>query len=128
MSDEKSPRRAMEAPPTNITPLTTALLEQVIEGSRTSARLRMILPLHKSAEANLHRMFNAMQPGTYIPPHRHVWPPKAESILVVRGALCFFTFDESGTVEQIFEVAAGSDLFGVDIEPGGRSWLMSHLG
>ena len=111
-------RRALEAPPTKLTPMTSQLLDQAIEGARQSARLRMILPLHKSAEATLHRMFNAMQPGTYIPPHRHFCPPKPESILVLRGSMCFITFDDSGQVEQMIDVTAGSEVFGIDIEPG----------
>ena len=63
-------------------------------------------------------MFNALQPGTYIPPHRHALPPKAESILVLRGSLCFVTFDETGRVDQIADLAAGSDVFGVDVAAG----------
>ena len=63
-------------------------------------------------------MFNAMQPGTYIPPHRHIAPPKAESIVVLRGALCFVTFDENGVVQSMTDLIAGSDVIGVDVEPG----------
>lgn len=118
VSNPTPQRRALDAPPTKLTPMTAGLLDQAIEGSRQSDRLRMILPLHKSADATLHRMFNAMQPGTYIAPHRHFCPPKAESILVLRGAMSFITFDDSGQVEQMIDVTAGSDVFGVDIEPG----------
>lgn len=118
VSNHSPQRRALDAPPTKLTPMTSRLLDQAVEGARQSPRLRMILPLHKSADATLHRMFNAMQPGTYIAPHRHFCPPKAESILVLRGAMCFITFDDSGLVQQMIDVTVGSDVFGVDIEPG----------
>lgn len=113
-----SERRALEAPSTPVTYITTQLVDQAVEGSRSSSRKRMILPLHKSHDDTLHRMFNAMQPGTYIPPHRHVSPPKAESIVVLRGALCFVTFDDAGNILQMTDLVAGADAFGVDVGPG----------
>ena len=78
----------------------------------------MILPLHKSHGDPLHRMFNALQPGTYIPPHRHSNPPKDESVIVVRGALCFVAFDDHGQVEQMIDLVAGDATFGVDVTAG----------
>lgn len=111
-------RRALDAPPTAVTLITAELLDQAVEGSQISNRGRIILPLHKSADETLHRMFNALQPGTYIPPHRHSLPPKAESILVLRGALCFVTFGDAGEVDQMRDLTAGSDKFGVDIAAG----------
>lgn len=111
-------RRALPAPETALTLITMPFVDQAVRGSRASDRGRIILPLHKSAEESLHRMFNAMQPGTYIPPHRHSVPPKAECIVMVRGALCFVTFDETGRVIEMADLAAGSNLFGVDIAAG----------
>lgn len=110
--------RALAPPASDVTPITTDLVEHVLEGSRVSERRRMILPFHKSHEDSLHRMFNAMQPNTYIQPHRHASPPKDESLLVMRGALCFVTFRSDGVVDQMFDVVAGSNLFGVDIAAG----------
>lgn len=117
-SQPLQPRRALPPPETQVTPITSRSIEQVLEGSRQSERRRMILPFHKSNADPLHRMFNGMQPQTFIQPHRHSNPPKAESILVIRGALCVVIFDSSGSVEQMIDVAAGSDVFGIDIEPG----------
>lgn len=122
MAHEKLPnpaaRRALEAPETAVTLITSTLLDRAIQGSHESDRRRMILPLHKSHDESLHRMFNAMQPGTYIPPHRHAAPPKAESILVLRGALCFVTFTDQGQVTQMADLISGSAEFGVDVAAG----------
>jgi len=63
-------------------------------------------------------MFNAVQPDSYIPPHRHLHPPKAESWVVLRGALAFFTFDDQGAIIECLEIRAGGPIFGVDLEPG----------
>ena len=108
----------MDAPSTAVTCLTSALLDQAIQESRANERGRIILPLHKSPDDSLQRMFNAMQPGTYVRPHRHVLPPKAETILVLRGCLCFMTFDDSGRVDRMIDIAAEADIFGIDVAAG----------
>lgn len=110
--------RALQAPNGPICWLNQALLEEAIAASQVSPRRRIIQPLHRGELATLHRMFNAVQPDSYIPPHRHLEPPKAESWIVLRGALAFFTFDERGTIEQCLEIRAGGQTFGVDLEPG----------
>lgn len=78
----------------------------------------MVQPFHRSDSATLQRMFNAVQPDSYIPPHRHLDPPKAECWIVLRGALAFFTFDAQGKISDCLEIRAGGDVFGVDLEPG----------
>ena len=106
------------APPGDVVPLTLQLVEEAIQASRLSPRRRMILPLHKSAADPLHRMFNALQPGTYIRPHRHSQPPKAESIVMLRGRIVYFTFDEHGAITAQHDLRAGGPAFGIDTEPG----------
>ena len=86
--------RALSAPTGPICWLSKALLGGAIAASHSSPRRRVIQPFHRSESATLHRMFNAVQPDSYIPPHRHLDPPKAESWIVLRGKLAFFTFDE----------------------------------
>src|SRR6478752_7781136 len=110
--------RALHAPTGAICWLSKDLLEGAIAASHSSPRRRMIQPFHRSESATLHRMFNAVQPGSYIPPHRHSDPPKAESWIVLRGALAFFTFDDRGAITECLEIRAGGEIFGVDLEPG----------
>ena len=59
-----------------------------------------------------------MQPGSYVQPHRHLYPPKAEAIVVLRGAICVAIFDDEGELLSKVELSAQSSTFGVDIEPG----------
>ena len=110
--------RALGAPTGPICWLSRDLLEGAIEASQSSPRRRVIQPFHRSESATLQRMFNALQPDSYIPPHRHLEPPKAESWIVLRGALAFFTFDEQGAISECLEIRAGGEIFGVDLEPG----------
>ena len=109
---------AIEAPDTKVVALTAEMLQRALAMSRRSPRGRIIQRLHKGDDAPLHRMLNVMQPGTYARPHRHHAPPKAESFIVLSGAVRFVEFDDAGDVVQWLDLRAGSDVFGVDIEPG----------
>jgi len=116
---------ALPAPEGQMNRIDGELMRYAVEMSRLSPRGRIIQPLHKGPDASLHRMLNCMQPGTYIRPHRHVDPPKPESFMLISGALRQLVFDGSGNVTESFEVRAGSEVFGGDIEPGvWHSWIV----
>lgn len=109
---------ALEPPPGAVTPLDRQLLERAVAMSRLSPRRRVILPLHKGHDAPLHRMLNAMQPGSYVRPHRHAAPPKAESVIVLQGRLGVVVFDDLGIPTDYLVAAPHALVFGVDFEPG----------
>lgn len=109
---------AVEAPDSPATPLTATLLAQTAELSRQSPRGRIIQRLHTADDAPLHRMFNAMQPGTYLRPHRHMNPPKSEAFVMLAGAVRFVEFNDTGKIVNWFDMRAGGEVFGVDVEPG----------
>ncbi|MCC5913222.1 MAG: WbuC family cupin fold metalloprotein [Balneolaceae bacterium] len=97
--------------------LTDSMIEEGIEASRRSPRLRMILPIHRKQDADVQRLINFLQPGTYIRPHLHPVPHATESLVLLQGAIRFFTFDDEGAVLSDF-VISSSPLPGVaDIEP-----------
>ncbi|GLB51366.1 hypothetical protein NBRC110019_04050 [Neptunitalea chrysea] len=114
---EKKNPAATTPPTTDLTYLTSAILEAGIEISKDSPRKRVIVPLHKTDDNKLHRMFNVMQPGTYIRPHYHKNEQKCESVVVLKGAIMFITFHLNGTIDTYQTIKAGSDIFGVDLEP-----------
>jgi len=92
------------------------LFQALIERARRSPRLRTNHNFHGSMEENPHRFLNVMARGTYIPPHRHLEPPKAESFLVLAGEIAFFVFDDGGKVTE--RRVLGRDAIGIDIAPG----------
>jgi len=110
--------KALPVPTTDNTLITKDCIRECVEASRKSPRKRIILPLHKSDDANLHRMLNAMQPGSYIQPHRHLFPPKAESVIVLQGAIYVYIFNGEGKILEIHTVQAGGVNLGIDSEPG----------
>ena len=111
-------RRALPAPSSDLFVLTDQTLHATVQASHESARGRIIQPFHRSEQDILHRMFNAVQPDSYVRPHRHLEPPKAEAWIVLRGAVVFFTFEENGEIRDCLELRAFGPAFGVDLVPG----------
>jgi cupin fold WbuC family metalloprotein len=73
-------------------------LDQLSQEARRSPRLRKNLNLHPRELSTCHRFLNAIEPGSYIRPHRHLDPEKDETLVVVRGALGVASFDETGAI------------------------------
>ena len=109
--------KALDAPAGQTTVIGTTIIEQVVQASKLSPRNRILLPLHKGPEAPLHRMLNAIQPQSYIRPHRHLHPPKPETIIVLQGAILCIVFTPSGEIQEVQTIAAGTDELGFDCEP-----------
>ena len=65
--------------------------------AKSNPRKREILVLHRSDADTLQRMLNALEPGSYIRPHRHHTPPKAESLILLNGSIGFVPFFDDGT-------------------------------
>ncbi len=61
------------------------LLNQVSQQARKSERLRMNYNLHESLDAKAQRLFNALEPGTHLPVHRH--RHTAETYILLRGQI-----------------------------------------
>jgi len=115
--DNKDFPTAVAAPDGDIVPLTLTMVGSLLAMSRQSPRMRMLQRLHKSLDAPTHRMFNALQPGTYIPPHRHLHPVKSETILVISGSVLFVRFTEDGDIADHTLLQPGTEVFGVDVAP-----------
>ncbi len=103
--------------------ITDGLFQQVLEEARSSPRKRKNFNFHSSMDENPHRFLNVMLRGTYIQPHRHLFPPKPESFLIISGSVAFVIFDPEGQIleckllgDDLPEIAAYGR--GVDIEPG----------
>jgi cupin fold WbuC family metalloprotein len=113
-----SPKLALDPPKDHLVLMTRERLDEAVRQSRKSPRGRIIAPLHRSPSDPVHRMLNAIQPGSYVGPHRHLDPPKAEAWIVLRGAVLFVTFFEDGGIRDHLVLDANSEMFGVDLVPG----------
>lgn len=97
------------------------LFEAVAAKAAVSSRRRMNHNFHASATDNPHRFLNVLLRETYVRPHRHLDPPKAETFLVLEGAAAVVLFDDSGKVtdrHELGRMSANGHLWGIDIAPG----------
>jgi cupin fold WbuC family metalloprotein len=94
------------------------LLDHVSTAARGSSRLRKNHNLHADYDEPCQRLLNAVEPGSYIRPHRHLTPPKPETFVALRGSFAALIFGNSGEVEQVIPFSAGGGTKGVDIQAG----------
>lgn len=94
------------------------LLDAVTAEARQSPRRRKNRNFHPADDFPAHRLLNAMEPDSYIPPHRHLAADKDETFVVLRGRLGLVIFHGDGIVRQSVELAAGGPALGVDIPHG----------
>lgn len=92
------------------------LLDQVSAQAKASPRLRMNYNFHQSLDDKCHRFFNAVEPGTEVPIHRH--PTKDESFVILRGKVRVTTHDDDGAVIGDVVLSHESGCYGVDISKG----------
>ncbi|HLO62602.1 MAG TPA: WbuC family cupin fold metalloprotein [Azonexus sp.] len=83
-----------------------------------ASRRRVHRNFHPDDAYPAHRLLVAIEPGSYVPPHRHLSPSKDETLLVLRGSLGVVFFDEQGNVERSAVLRAGGEALGVDIPHG----------
>ena len=91
---------------------------KVVNQARTSMRLRSHLTLHAGPEEKFQRMLVAMEPASYIQPHRHLTPLKPELLTVLRGAVAVLIFSVDGSVTRTIHCSPGGNCSGCEIEGG----------
>ena len=91
------------------------LLDEISERAKKSPRRRMNYNFHENESDPLNRLLNAMEPDTYLPPHRHKDPDKEEVFLVLRGSIAFFIFDDEGNVTFSTVISPDKGIYGLDL-------------
>ncbi|AKJ41192.1 Uncharacterised protein [Pragia fontium] len=76
--------------------ITTDNLLQLSDTAAHAARLRANVNFHPELNDPVQRLAIAMEPGTYIRPHRH--PHTFELLLPLRGRFIVLNYDDEGTV------------------------------
>ena len=101
------------------------LLDQTCLAAAHADRQRKNANFHPNDAFPAHRLINAMQPGSYVRPHRHNDPNKDESIVALQGRFGYLSFDDTGNVLEALELAAGGPVYGVDIPHGTTHTLLA---
>ncbi len=100
--------------------ITSDLLAGISEKARSSARKRANYNFHQSADDPLQRLINAVEPGTYVRPHKHENPDKREAFIVLRGKLAALEFDDNGKIKDYIILGEGTSNSGAEIPA--RAW------
>ena len=95
--------------------ITTAQLRELSQEASRQPRLRKNLNLHPILDDPIQRMFNAMEPGTYVRPHRHARDNGWELMLLVKGAFSILIFDPAGRVVDRVDLNADRGSAAVEI-------------
>lgn len=91
------------------------LLATLSTQAAASPRLRAHHNLHPQLDDPVQRLCIAMEPGTYVRPHRHMQPETWEILLILSGAVALLIFDDGGKVLERVELAAGGEVTAVEI-------------
>lgn len=95
-----------------------ALFADLSASAAQAPRRRVHRNFHPDDAYPAHRLLVAIEPGSYVPPHRHLSPAKDETLLVLRGSLGVVFFDERGGIERSAVLRAGGEVLGVDVPHG----------
>lgn len=101
----------------NCTHVDARLLDSLIAEARANPRRRMNRNLHLM-EDPIHRLLNAMEPDTYVAPHRHLAAPRTETLACLRGRGAIVLFGDDGALAERFLLAPNGPELIVEIPPG----------
>ncbi len=98
--------------------------QRLVSQAKNNSRGRQHCNIHQSYEEPCQRLFNAIEPGSYIRPHRHKTYPREELLVAIRGKMALFTFDDSGKVARMIPLVAdeGSYSTSVGVEVSSDVW------
>lgn len=100
--------------------ITNRELDKLGLKAKLSQRKRMNYNFHKYAGDPMQRMLHAMQPGTYVQPHKHENPDKREIFIILTGRIAVVEYDNAGNAIKHIVLDPEKGNFGVEIPP--RTW------
>ncbi len=91
-------------------------LDHLVTQAKNSPRLRQHSNIHLDYADPCQRLFNAIEPDSYIRPHYH----GIETLFAVQGLMALIVFNDDGAVEQVqrfgFDSISGNLNIAVGIE------------
>lgn len=88
-------------------------LDELTDAAKKSSRLRMNKDMRTSIDDKSQRMFNALEPGTVLPIHRH--NKTTETMLCIRGAIRVEFYDNDANMIESIVLRPNSDIVAVQI-------------
>jgi len=98
------------------------VLNELSARAKASSRQRMNLNYHCGDSDVLQRMLNAMEPPTYVRPHKHENPDKREVFVILKGRFAVIIFDDNGQIEACNFLDRDKGNYAIEIPP--KKWHM----
>lgn len=73
-------------------------LSDLSKKAKLSKRKRQNLNFHQHFGDSIQRLLNAIEPDTYITPHKHETPDKREVFILLEGEMALLIFDDHGNI------------------------------
>ncbi len=99
-------------------PIEDRLLDTASALARSGARRRHMHNFHRDSAEPIQRMLNALEPESYVQPHRHRPGSDVEIFLGLRGRLGVLEFDEEGAVRGAVILDPAGPVRGIEIPAG----------
>ena len=96
------------------------LLNELSQKAASIPRMRLNHNFHDDLADPINRMLNALEPGTYLQPHKHENPDKREVFIVLRGSLVVVFFDDIGNPTEFVLLDTQKGNYAIEIPVG--SW------
>jgi len=91
------------------------LVDATIERARNSPRRRTNFNFHTDYSDPINRLLNAIEPGTYVRPHKHENPDKREIFIILTGSVMVITFDDQGHINGSVKLCSKAGTYGIEI-------------
>ncbi|MBQ8098249.1 MAG: WbuC family cupin fold metalloprotein [Bacteroidaceae bacterium] len=92
------------------------LFDSISQQAKDSPRLRMNYNLHDNLDAKAQRLFNAVEPGTVFPIHRHLH--SSETQFIMRGHAIVTTYDNQKNLTATYDLDPRKGRYGVHLDIG----------
>lgn len=87
--------------------------------AKNSPRKRAIKSYHQHPD-KIQRMLNALEPETYVRPHKHENPDKVEVFIALSGQFAMLEFDDKGSIKVATHFSPNGPNRVVEVPP--RTW------
>ena len=94
------------------------LLAELSQQAALNPRLRQNYNLHETLDDPCQRVINAVVPGSYIRPHRHLLTPKPELFVAISGKVALLIFSNTGDMDKAYILGTASPVRAVDVPVG----------
>ena len=92
------------------------ILDELSAQAKANPRLRQAMDLRNTPDDQSQRMLNALEPGTVMPIHRHLF--SSETVALLRGKIRWRFYDDNGQVDEEVVLDAKGDVRCINVEKG----------